>query len=135
MAYVISDAILAHSGNGIPADVVAGDMWNESTMRVEAIGALGEVGLMQLKRGGAVQGEDLKLSRAELAVPDTNVRIGTGYMRKVHATCKGGPSRWLSRYNGRACVPSIYSAHVLAAVARGKRLLKRLIIRERKLTS
>ncbi len=134
-AHAISGAILAHAGDDIPAEVVAGDMWTESTMRQEAVGALGEVGLMQLKRGGAVQGEDLNLTSAQLAVPYTNARIGIGYMRQMKASCKGGPARWLSRYNGRACGASIYSAHVLAAVAHGKNLLKRLFVRERKLTS
>ena len=135
LALEIADAIEGEAGHGIPNEVVAGDIWKESTFRPDAIGLLGEVGLMQVKRGGAVQGKDLLLTDAELADVHTNIRIGVGYMRQIHDKCKGPPRYWLSRYNGRACAPSVYSARVLSAVARGKHLLRRLTVRERKFTS
>lgn len=93
----------------IAPEIVLKVIYRESRFNVHARGALGEIGLMQIKRGGAVPPELAHLTRAELEVPELNVWIGVKYMARVAIKC---PSHFLSRYNGGGCHVTRYSRRV-----------------------
>lgn len=93
----------------IQPEIVLKVIYRESRFNVRARGALGEIGLMQVKRNGAVGPEFARLTRAELEEPDLNIWIGVKYMARVSLKC---PSHFLSRYNGGGCRVTRYSRRV-----------------------
>jgi hypothetical protein len=107
---------------GVPAHIEAAKIYHESRFDKHARGARGEVGVSQLLRRGAIQGADLKLTRAQLEDVDTNIRIGTKYLAQFVIRCKH-PSGWLTKYNrpARGCRPSRYSRGVLADLRAARR--------------
>ena len=108
---------------GVPAHIEVAKIWHESKFNKHARGSRGEVGLSQLLRHGAIQGADLKLTRAQLEDVDTNIRIGTEYLAQFVRQCDR-PSRWLTKYNrpARGCRPSRYSLGVLADLRAARRV-------------
>lgn len=97
----------------VPAPIVIKVIYKESRFDVHARGALGEIGLMQLKpKHGAIPPEFAHLTRAELEEPDLNVWIGVRYMAHVSIRC---PNHFLSRYNGGGCKVTRYSRRVKSA--------------------
>ena len=103
----------ASSAFDIPAPIVVKVIYRESRFDIHARGALGEIGLMQLKRKrGAVPPAFAKLPRTALEEPSLNVWIGVGYMAHVSMSC---PNHYLSRYNGSGCVVTRYSKRVHSA--------------------
>ena len=98
--------------------LVAAVAWHESRWRMDARGAAGEVGVMQIHPRGAGAFRCVGLP-ADL---DGNVRCGVAILAWVRRRCGGGPERWLGAYAGHACGPSVYARRVLASVrAAGKR--------------
>ena len=95
----------AHVETGIPTEILAADGYWESRFKKHAKGAAGEIGIWQLKRGGALQGHEMKMSRRALEVPETNALIAATYMAKMQESC---PGHFLSRYNGQGCRSSRY---------------------------
>lgn len=129
-AYVehIADAINRETDeHDVPADVVAAVIWHESRYKQFARGPKHEIGLMQVKRRGAVQGRYLRLSNKNLANIDVNIHLGVAYMAPFAHKCRG-PRYWLTTYNGGGCVPSRYSKGVLADLAKGRRWMGRLTV-------
>lgn len=107
----------------LPPELVAAVAAHESMFRRDAIGARGEQGLMQLKRGTvATRGYD-HLSDAGLRQPRINIHLGARHLSRVRALCGNTPPvAWLSVYSGRKrCAPSPYSRAILRllAVAQG----------------
>ncbi len=92
--------------------VIVAVAYHESRFKQFAIGSFHEVGLMQNKRGGSIQGEWKKLTDRQLSDVGLNIWIGTAYLSKFVHRCKS-PVRYLTPFNGGSCVPSNYSRGVL----------------------
>lgn len=112
---------------GVPAEILAAMAYHESRYDPNARGLLGEAGLLQVKRNGAVQGEDLKLTFHQLCDVDTNVRIASTYLASIMRSCHSREGS-LGLYNrGHGCSPSTYSAGVLQDLRMGRRMLPGMI--------
>lgn len=106
---VVSSAIVeATSDAPWPSPwLVSAVAFRESAFRTAAIGARGEIGLMQV-HGLALQGA----SRADALVPATNVRLGVLWLRRAREVCERAgwtrdlEVRALSRYAGLGCQSS-----------------------------
>jgi soluble lytic murein transglycosylase-like protein len=109
----------ASSEFDVPPALIAAVIYHESRFRKLARGSRGEIGLMQLLRGGAVRGRYQRMSFAQLADIRLNVRLGTAYLAEVLPKCSS-PAQGLARYNrGHGCMPSKYSTGVLADLRLG----------------
>jgi soluble lytic murein transglycosylase-like protein len=104
----------------VPAEIIAAVARHESGFKQFTIGARGEVGLMQVMRGGAVQGDFARLPNQHLADIHLNVWLGTAYLAKFAHKCRS-PNLWLTPYNGGRCVVSRYSTAVLKDLEDAKR--------------
>jgi hypothetical protein len=109
----------------VPKAIIASVIYHESRYKKNAKGSKGEVGLMQVKRGGAIQGKYRKWPFAHLAEVNTNIHIGVAYMAEFNHKCPTA-SQWLTIYNqgpgkGR-CKAHNYSRGVLKDLARGRRI-------------
>jgi len=100
----------------LPPDLIAAVIAHESAFRQDATGTLGEVGLLQLKRGTlATRGFD-HLSDVGLRQPRINIHLGARHMAHVRELCGVGSLalHWLSVYSGRRkCRSSPYSRAIL----------------------
>lgn len=104
---------------GQAPSLVVGVMGYESRYDKNALGVLGEVGLMQVKPTGMAQHycQDLM---SNLWDPATNIRCGLRLFAKARRTCgkASSSSDWLGLYNGvRKCGPSRYARCVLDFLA------------------
>lgn len=114
VAEVTSAISSAAEENNLPAAMIAAVAFHESGFNPKAISADGQdLGLMQVRRGGAIQGRLLRLTDRALQNVRLNVGIGAGYLARMARSC---PRYFLSRYNGRPCRPSIYSRAVLVGL-------------------
>jgi soluble lytic murein transglycosylase-like protein len=108
----------------VPAKIIAATAYVESTFKKKAISPKGAVGILQVLRGGAVQGHDLKLTNKQLIDIDTNVRIGVHYMAQFAHRCKNA-SEWLGNYNrgpsSHVCRSSWYGREVIKNLNLGRR--------------
>jgi Transglycosylase SLT domain len=110
--------------------IVAAVMWHESRFKKYARGSKGEIGRMQILRGGAVVGKYRRMSFHALAQTDLNTHLGVAYMATYAHRCARA-SQWLTVYNrgtgtSRACRTSSYSAGVLSDLARGRHFARRI---------
>ena len=100
--------------------LVAAVIQHESGFRRDAVGLLGEQGLMQLKRGTwSTKGFD-HLSDVGLRQPRVNIYLGVRHLAKVRKVCgeNSSPLNWLSVYSGRKkCRPSEYSRSIMKLLA------------------
>lgn len=118
----ISGAIMEYTADtGVDPTVVAALIHKESLYNTKARGKLNELGLMQIKRNGAIP---VKMGHR----PDsyffnirTNIRIGVKYLAWLKTRCDGPTAHWLSKYNGRGCRTSIYSKRIYGILASAKR--------------
>jgi len=108
---------------GVPVEYEVAKIYHESRFDQRARGAAGEIGLTQIKRGGAIQGRDLRLTRRQLEDVDTNILIGTKYLSQFVRECQY-PVQWLTKYNrpARGCHASRYSRGVLRDLRYGRRV-------------
>lgn len=112
---------------GVPPEILAAMAYHESRYDRNARGLLGEAGLLQVKRNGAVQGWDLKLTFRQLCDVDTNVRIAATYLSSIMRTCRSREGS-LGLYNrGHGCEPTSYSAGVLRDLRAARRMLPGMI--------
>jgi hypothetical protein len=103
----------------LPGRVIAAVAFHESQFNPLAVSNDGmDLGLMQVRRGGAIPARLESLSDRALQNVRLNISIGTSYLARMAKSCKGPPLYWLSRYNGRKCRPSPYSMAVLSALER-----------------
>jgi soluble lytic murein transglycosylase-like protein len=95
-------------------------IWSESRCNPKAIGAMGEVGLMQL-HGVAKNG----LKRHQLLVPRTNIFTGARWLSLRERDC--GSAFWgLSGYNAKTCKGGRrYARRVLKVVRRIRKAMER----------
>ncbi len=113
MAAAFSEAAEDH---GVPATVIAAVAFHESGLNPRAIGPDGmDIGLMQVRRGGAIPARYARWSDRALQNIRLNVSIGASYLAQMKRSC---PRWYLSRYNGRPCKASSYSSAVLALLNR-----------------
>lgn len=113
--------------SGVPAEILAAMAYHESHYQRDARGKKGEAGLLQIKRGGAVEGADLTLTFKQLCDVNTNVRIASTYLSSCARTCRALPS-YLALYNrGHGCEPSSYSSGVVGDLRMGRRLIPAMI--------
>jgi soluble lytic murein transglycosylase-like protein len=108
----------------VDARVLVSQMVQESTCRQDAVGALGEQGLMQLKRHTvATRGHD-RLTDAQLRAPALNIWLGARHLRWALDKCDGDLLGALNVYKGfpkRKGVcrrDSSYGHAILARIAR-----------------
>lgn len=117
-AYAIQEAHREYPS--VPAPILAAVIAHESGFDPKATGALGEIGLLQIKRGGAVSGPLATMSTSVLYNPRVNVLVGARYLSLMQRKCRS-TAGWLSAYNGRrGCTSSPYSDKVLVLL-RSKR--------------
>ena len=113
-------------GTSVDPEVVAAVADYESKFKKYARGSHGEIGLHQIKRHGAIQGNDLKRSFRDLADLAVNTRIAVEYMNKMAIKCHNKAILWLSAYNGNGCVSSRYSRTILSNLRNSKIDINRL---------
>ena len=94
-------------------DLLLALAFKESSLRANARGRRGEIGLVQLMPGVATAGE----TREAAADPETNLRLGLAYLRRCALLCrmadKPNVEAALSVYAGLRCGPSRGGALVL----------------------
>jgi soluble lytic murein transglycosylase-like protein len=82
---------------GLPAAIADAVVWIESGYDPSAVGAVGEVGLMQVRPATAAMLGFLG-TNAELAEPETNIRYGVAYLAKAWRLAEGDLCRTLMKY-------------------------------------
>jgi len=107
----------------VPADIIVAVIYRESKFRQYTVGTFHELGLMQIKRRGAIQGDWMKFSDHDLSDITLNIWLGTAYLSHLKKRCKI-PIRYLTPFNGGRCVPSNYSRGVLKDLRAAKKSAK-----------
>lgn len=97
--------------------VIAALIARESRFDPHARGDAGDLGYMQIRRGGAIPASLAYLSDTALMHPRLNVRIGCHYLAAMIAACRGSVVEGLSRYHGGRCRTSEYARAILRAAA------------------
>jgi len=95
----IGQAAINH---GVPPEIIAGVMWQESRGAAGAVGSVGEIGLMQL-RDIAVQDlfqNGLSPRKTAVSDPALNVMDGAGFLRLQYRRVGGNWFEALRAYNG-----------------------------------
>lgn len=110
---------------GLDEILIASIIAHESGFNPHAIGKDGkDLGLLQIRRGGAVTGLNEALTDAALTNPPINLAIGAAYLAHVRAACarKGitDPAAWVSQYKGLPARPSKYSRAIIKAADRAR---------------
>jgi len=109
--------------------IVAAMIARESAFNAGARGGADDLGLMQIRRGGAVVGAGEALTDAALMLPPINLAFGVAYLARQRAACARhgvtDPVSWISRYKGLAARPSRYSRGIVAAAARARAAMVR----------
>ena len=82
---------------GVPIDLIAAVIHIESGYTPSALGAAGEVGLMQIKRETAAM-LGFRGTVAELAVPEINIHFGVRYLAKAWQLADGDLCRTLIKF-------------------------------------
>ncbi len=85
------------SKTSMPSDIADAVAYIESGFSSDAIGDVGEVGLMQVRPGTAAM-LGFKGSDSELALPATNIRYGVTYLAQAWRLAKGDLCRALMKY-------------------------------------
>lgn len=100
----------------------------ESGWHEGAIGARGEIGLMQLlPHSAATKGYEHHLSA--LFKPPVNIRVGVAWMARKRQACRtADPVKWLSAYKGIGCRPTTYSRAIVARAAALRALGKKVVV-------
>lgn len=109
---------------GVPVDIIAAVIYHESKFKPFSRGRRGEIGLMQIKRRGAIQGPYLRMSFRQLADVRLNIRIGTAYLARALIRCTG--TRGLTIYNGGRCGSGSYRTGVLTDLRLGRSWIPRV---------
>ena len=99
----------------IPTEVAMAVAQGESGFNVDAESPYGDLGIMQVRRGGAVPPSLGFLTDKDLKHPWINIWLGVRYLAKMRDRCGGGsPGSWLGAYAGSGCGPSRYADRVLS---------------------
>ncbi|MEM7290899.1 MAG: lytic transglycosylase domain-containing protein [Pseudomonadota bacterium] len=94
------DKLISHYAvqNGVPVDLAHAVVFSESTYRANATGAVGEVGLMQLRMATARM-VGYTGSRKGLYDPETNIKYGMKYLGQAHKLGGGTTCGTILKYN------------------------------------
>ena len=91
----------------------------ESGCRRSALGAKGEIGLMQIKPGGSAASN---VAPAKLWNVSVNIGLGAAHLARCLELCEGDYRGALSVYSGRRfCRPSSYSRRILGMLDAAER--------------
>jgi soluble lytic murein transglycosylase-like protein len=82
---------------GLPADIADAVVHIESNYDPSLMGAVGEIGLMQVRAGTAAM-LGFRGSAGELAKPEINIHYGIAYLRKAWRLANGDLCRTLMKY-------------------------------------
>lgn len=119
------DLLHAEAGKtDLPADIADAVAYIESGFSPDAIGDVGEVGLMQVRPGTAAM-LGFKGSDGELALPATNIRYGVTYLAGAWRLAKGDLCRALMKYRAGHGEERM-TARSVEYCARAKAYLKRI---------
>jgi hypothetical protein len=83
--------------SGLPPALVDAVVRIESEYKATMVGRAGEIGLMQVRPSTAA-GLGFRGSRADLAEPETNLRVGVDYLAKAWRLADGNLCRTLVKY-------------------------------------
>lgn len=116
---LIEEAASAHK---IDSNVVTAVISLESGFNPRAVGRDGkDLGLMQLRRGGACLVGLRHLSNKRVMDPVFNIQRGVACLAQAIQTCGGDLAKGLSRYNGRGCkTHTPYAEKVIALTTKLK---------------
>jgi soluble lytic murein transglycosylase-like protein len=89
--------VRAAAALGLPAELADAVAMVETGYRPDAVGSSGEIGLMQIMPATALQ-LGFHGTLAELADPQTNIRLGTAYLARAWAAGGGDICRSLMKY-------------------------------------
>jgi soluble lytic murein transglycosylase-like protein len=120
LRHIASTVVAASHEFRVPADIIVAVINHESKFRQYTVGSFHELGLMQIKRRGAVQGDWAKLSDHDLSDVTLKIWMGTAYLSKFVHKCRKA-RLYLTPYNGGKCVPSAYSDAVLEDLRAARR--------------
>ncbi|MEO1701739.1 MAG: transglycosylase SLT domain-containing protein [Pseudomonadota bacterium] len=84
--------------NGVPLELAHAVVFSESTYKPDALGAAGEVGLMQL-RPSTARMMGFSGGKKDLYTPETNIAYGMKYLGKAHELADGDTCGTILRYN------------------------------------
>ena len=129
-AHEVANAIDFYSNlESVHHDIVVSTAYDESRFKKNAVSNRGAIGILQIKRNGSIQGEDLKLSDRKLMEIDTNVRIGVHYLAQFAHKCNIA-SEYLTNYNQgpdkHICRSSAYGRHIVKDLNLGRKWEKQL---------
>ncbi len=115
----VSSAIVDSSKeHNVPAPLIAAVIRNESGFNPQSVGYDGlDLGLMQIRRGGAIPMKYARYSDRALQNIRLNISIGTSYLAQMIRRC---PKHPLSMYNGAHCRSSAYAGRVMSFLWRLK---------------
>ena len=124
-AHEVATAIQFYANKeNVPAKIITATAYLESKFKKDAISPKEALGILQIKRNGAVQGKDLKLSNKQLMNIDTNVRIGVHYMAQFACQCRVA-SEYLGNYNQgpshHICKSSQYGRDIIKDLNLGRK--------------
>lgn len=105
--------------------IVAAIIARESSFDPRAVGPDGQdFGLMQIRRGGAVDGRHSAYADAALMNPPINIALGVAYLARQRDLCtaagKPEPAFWVTKFNGGPCRRGRYGREVVAAAERAR---------------
>ena len=83
---------------GVPVDLAMAIIQIESSFRPRATGALGEIGLMQV-RPRTARGLGYRGTKGDLYVPETNVQVGMKYLAEARRRGGGTTCGTILKYN------------------------------------
>lgn len=113
-AHRVAKAIAQAESESVPGSLIAAIAFHESQFDPVAVSADGmDLGLLQIRRGGAIPESMATLSDKALQNIELNIRIGASYLARMVKSCPRYP---LSRYNGRPCKDSLYSRTIRQAI-------------------
>ena len=84
--------------NGVPLELAHAVVFSESTYKPNALGAAGEIGLMQL-RPSTARLMGYSGNRDALYKPETNIAYGMKYLGKAHELADGDTCGTILKYN------------------------------------
>jgi len=106
--------VLAEATRAMVNPIIVGAIIvKESMFDPDAIGAKGEVGLMQVKPDATALMVCQDLLDV-LAEPWANIRCGIRILKSFQRRCQGLVEHGLSAYSGRKCGPSRYASEIIA---------------------
>ncbi len=107
--------------NGVDYELARAIIYTESSFRVNALGRVGEIGLMQIKPATA-RGMGYKGTINQLYIPENNIKYGMKYLKKAQDRGGGTVCGMILKYNA-----GLYSKRMNPVSAKYCQKVKRLM--------